>query len=138
VEERSYRINARHWAYIAAKLLRRGDSLRALLALLARGLRDGLRVNRAALRALPDIVTGFVHGLRRRQPLRNAELSRVYRTDFESFADPWSFARPPGELLRAYPREILGPDEPPRSDRFDEFFERRARYYPEHAATLDF
>jgi GT2 family glycosyltransferase len=138
VGEKSYRINARHWAYIAAKLFRRKDALRALLALLARGLRDGLRVNPVALKAVPDILRGFADGLRRRQPLRNAELSRVYRTDFESFADPWSFARPPGELLRAYPREILGQEKPPRSERFDEFFERRARYYPERAATLDF
>jgi GT2 family glycosyltransferase len=138
VEEKSYRINARHWAYIAAKLFHPRDALEALFALLARAVRDGLRADPVALKAVPDTVKGFVHGLRRRQPLRNAELSRFYRTNFESFASFWWFARPPGELLRAYPRELLGRQKPARSARIDEYYERRARYYPERAATLDF
>jgi GT2 family glycosyltransferase len=138
VHERTYRVNARHFAYIAAKLFGRRDALEALFALLSRAVRDGLRADLAALKAVPDILKGFAHGLRRRQPLRNAELSGFYRANFESFASFWWFARPPRELLRAYPREILGRQEPARSERIDEYYERRARYYPDHAATLDF
>jgi GT2 family glycosyltransferase len=138
VRDRSYRINARHWAYIAAKLLRPRDALEALVALLARNLRDALRVDPVALAAVPDTAKGFVRGLRRRAPLQNAELSRVYRANFESFASLWWFARSPRELLRAYPRELRSSELPPRSPRIDEYFERRARYYPDHAATLDF
>jgi hypothetical protein len=138
VREATYRINARHFAYIAGKLFRPRYALEALFALLARVVRDGLRVDPVALRAVPDTVRGFVHGLRRRQPLRNPELSRFYRANFESFSSFWWFARPAGELLRAYPREILGRQKPARSERIDEYYERRARYYPDHAATLDF
>lgn len=136
--DKSYRINARHWAYIAAKLFRPRDALEALIALLARAVRDGLRSDPVALKAVPDSLKGFVHGLGRRRPLQNAELSRFYRRNFESYASFWWFARPARELLRAYPREILGRRKPARSDRIDEYYERRARYYPEHAATLDF
>jgi GT2 family glycosyltransferase len=136
--DKAYRINARHWAYIAAKLFRPKDALEALVALLSRAVRDGLRADPVALKAVPDTLKGFAHGLRRRRPLENAELSRFYRTNFESFASFWWFARPAGELIRAYPREVLGRQKPARSDRIDEYYERRARYYPEHAATLDF
>jgi GT2 family glycosyltransferase len=138
VDEKSYRINARNFAYIAGKLLRARDALEAWIALLGRGVRDGLRVDPVALKALPDTLKGFVHGLRRRQPLRNAELSRVYRINFESFASFWWFVRPARELLRAYPREILGREKPRRSPRIDEYYVQRARYYPDRAATLDF
>jgi GT2 family glycosyltransferase len=138
VREPTYRVNARHFAYIAAKLFQSRYALEALVALVARGIRDGLRADPAALRAVPDTVLGFVHGLRRRQPLQNTELSRFYRANFESFASFWWFARPPAELLKAYPREILGRRKSPRSDKIDEYYERRARYYPDHAATLEF
>jgi hypothetical protein len=131
-------VNARHFAYIAGKLLRARDALEALIGLVGRAVRDGLRVDPVALKAVPDIVKGFVHGLRGRQPLRNAELSHLYRTCFESFASFWWFVRPVDELLRAYPREIIGRQKPPRSPRYDEWYERLARYYPDHAATLEF
>jgi GT2 family glycosyltransferase len=138
VDERTYLVNARHFAYIAGKLLRRRHALEALIALLGRGVRDGLRADPVALKAVPETFKGFVRGLRRRRPLQNAKLSRVYRNDFQSFASFWWFARPAGELLRAYPREILGRQDRPRSERIDEYYERRARYYPDRAATLEF
>jgi GT2 family glycosyltransferase len=138
VDHASYPINARHWAYIAAKLFRPRDACEALIALLARGLRDGVRLDRMALKAVPETVKGFLHGLRFREPLQNRRLSRFYRTNFESFASLWWFMRPPRELLRAYPREILRRQPPARSKRIDEYYRRRARYYPDRAATLDF
>ncbi|MEA2611693.1 MAG: hypothetical protein QOG32_1419, partial [Chloroflexota bacterium] len=45
--------------------------------------------------------------LRQRQPLGNPEISRVYRRNFESFASPWWLSRPPLELIRALPRDVL-------------------------------
>ena len=133
-----YRINARHWAYVAAKLLHPRDAVETLLALVFRGVRDGVRIDRMALGAVPDALKGFAHGWRHRQPLTNADLSRSYRTNFESFASLWWFVRPPRELLRAYPSEVLRRRTPARSRRIDEYYERRARYYPDHAATLEF
>jgi GT2 family glycosyltransferase len=128
IDKRSYRINARHFAYIAAKLFRRRDSVEALIALLARNLRDGLRRDPVAFTALPDTVRGFLHGLRHRDPLRDRELSRFYRHNFESFASPWWLSRPLPELLRALPRELIG-GRPENVGRREEYFEERGRLY---------
>jgi hypothetical protein len=139
---REYAINTRNWAYIAAKLLRPRDAVEALIALLAVNVRDGLSVNRRALRAVPLGLRGFARGLRRRRPVR-AEVSRAYRQNFESFASPWWMSRPPRELVRAAPRELLRAlrgapvGEAPPDDRGG-YYASRPRYYPDGAATLDF
>src|SRR5205807_5163355 len=44
-EVRGYRINARHWPYIAAKLFRMRDALEALAALLVTVVKDSLRLH---------------------------------------------------------------------------------------------
>jgi GT2 family glycosyltransferase len=124
-----YRFNARHFAYIAGKLLRPRDAFEALVARLAVHLREGFRVNPAALKAIPHCLSGFLHGLRRRQPVTNAEVSRVYRRNFESFASPWWVSRPLVEFIR------------PRGDpgrRRADYFASRVRYYPNAADTLEF
>ena len=125
---RAYRINARHFGYVAAKLLRPRDAVEALVARLAVHLRDAARTDRAALKAVPHCVRGFVHGLRRRDPVENAALSRAYRRNFESFASPWWVSRPVAEVVRGVP----GPG------RRDDYFAERRRYYPGAAATLEF
>jgi GT2 family glycosyltransferase len=138
LHERGYRINARHFAYIAAKLFRPRDAFEALVALLARNLRDGMRRDRVAFKALPDTAGGFLNGLRHRDPLENAELSRFYRRNFESFASPWWLSRPPLELLRALPREMFT-GSPKHVGRREEFFDERGRLYPaEQPGTLQF
>jgi GT2 family glycosyltransferase len=128
IDKRSYRINARHFAYIAGKLFRRRDAFEALVALLARNIRDGLRRDSVAFSALPDTLRGFVHGLRHREPLRKAELSRFYRRNFETFASPWWLSRPLPELVRALPRELIS-GRPQNVGRRDEYFEERGRLY---------
>lgn len=138
LEERGYRINARHWGYIAAKLLAPRDAAEALVALLARDIRDGLRVDRVALKAAPDTVRGFAHGLRHRQPVQRSGLSRFYRRNFETFASPWWLSRPPGDLLRALPRELRRGQRPQQIGRRERYYAERERYYPEKAATLEF
>lgn len=140
-----YRINARHFGYIAGKLLRPRDALATLVALLARDVRDAVREDPAVLRSVTDTIRGFAHGLRRRRPVRSSELSRAYARDFETFAAPWRLARPPHQLLASLPREVMregvaiGHRRPPKPhSRFDLYFDERARFYPESADVLDF
>jgi len=138
-----YRINAEHWAYIAAKLLRPRDALEAVIALAAANIRDGLRQERSAFAALPKTLAGAAAGLRRRQPVQNRELSRVYRHNFHSFASPWWMSRPPAEFVRSAGRALVrstdgrnNGDRPP--GRRERYFAERARYYPERSSTLSF
>jgi hypothetical protein len=139
----TYRVNARHWAYVAAKLLRARDAAGALLALLARSGRHALRADMGALAAVPITLRGFAHGLRHRQPVRSRELSRLYRTSFETFVSPWRIARPPRELVRALPgetaRRALRGERPPKAPGYPErFYSERRDLYPTAPATLDF
>jgi GT2 family glycosyltransferase len=140
IEERGYRINAERFGYIAGKLLQPRDAAEALIALLARDVRDGLRVNRVAFKALPDTLRGFAKGLRLRQPVR-PEVSSFYRRNFETFASPWWTARPLGELLRALPRETIrelrGQGRRPTGlGRREQWYEERARLYPNEPRVL--
>jgi GT2 family glycosyltransferase len=142
VDYRAYRINARHWAYIAGKLLRPRDAVGALVALMATEIRDGLRNDAAALAALPDTVLGFLHGLRLRDAVHSVELSRCYRRNYVTFASPWWVSRPVGELIRAMPREILrgglADTNPANVGRRNSYLADRARFYPNEPATLEF
>jgi GT2 family glycosyltransferase len=131
----SYRINARHFAYIAAKLFAPRDAIEALVALLAQAVRDAMREDRVTLKAMGDVLKGFARGMRTRQPLRNREISRVYRHNFFSYASPWWMSRPVGDIVRSSLRR--GPGERPHGRRHD-YFRQRARYYPSSTATLRF
>jgi GT2 family glycosyltransferase len=125
---RAYRVNARHWAYIAAKLLRQRDSFEALIARLGHHVRDAIRIDRRALKAVIPTLKGYLHGLRNREPVRNPEISRIYRRNFHSFASPWWFSRPLLDVITRTP----GPG------RHDDYLVERARYYPDRASTLQF
>jgi GT2 family glycosyltransferase len=134
IASRSYLMDRRHWAYIAGKRLQRRDAVETLVALTSGCLRDGIRVKRAALKAIPLAVRGFADGLRQRDPVRSRAVSRTYRRNFHSFASPWWLSRPPAEFVtRALSREGSKPP-----GRKDEYFIARERYYPSQAATLDF
>jgi GT2 family glycosyltransferase len=138
---RGYRINARHWAYIAGKLLRGRDSVEALIALFVRVLRDSVREHPAAFSGVFVTVLGYVHGLRLRNPVRNPEVSRFYRHNFETFASPWWVSRPAGELVRSLPRELVrqvlgGQKRPEHIGRRQHYYEERAPFYPEREPTM--
>ena len=143
VDYRGYAINARHWPYVAAKLLRPRDAVEAFVALFVRVVRDGLREDPVALRALWVTIRGFVHGLRHRAPVR-AEVSRFYRLNFETFVSPWRVSRPPAELLRALPRELArqvlrGEKRPEHIGRRQEYYAARSPLYPDdETASLEF
>lgn len=92
---------------------------------------------------MPDIFGGFAHGLRHRAALRNPELSRFYRHNFETYASPWWLLRPAHQLVRELPREILAHglrvEEPDRSGgRREQYLRERALFYPSRAAVLEF
>jgi GT2 family glycosyltransferase len=127
-DERWYRAHAHHFAYIAARHMRARDAAGAIIAVLAQRVRDGLRENRQCLRAVPDVLSGAAHGLRFRSPVRKPEVSRAYRRNFHGFASPWWVSRSPVDVLRG--RDGAG--------RNDQYFEQRARFYPEGASTLEF
>jgi GT2 family glycosyltransferase len=142
LRHRAYGINYRHFAYIAAKLMTPRDALEALVALLATSLRNAILYERDAAKALPGTLRGFAHGLRHRDPVRNAEISHMYRRCFESYASPWWLTRPPGELVASIParaarkalRRPAGESHPGRRELY---FEERARYYPTTTETLE-
>jgi GT2 family glycosyltransferase len=124
---RSYRFNFRHWGYIAAKLLKPREAAPSCGALVTRGIRDAIREDRPKIAASGEALLGFARGLRRREPLRNAELSRFYRENFEAFAPPWVLSRTPMEMLRGG-----------AGNTWERYFERRAHLYPKSSAVLDF
>lgn len=128
---RSYRLNQRHFGYIAARHLRGREAVATLVALLAQNVRHALRVDTADLAVVKETLGGFRRGLQRRDPLRNAAISRVYRRNFYSFSPPWWVMRPPLERLRE-----RDPEDPPR--RVREYYESRRDFYPRQAATLAF
>lgn len=129
-----YRANYRNWGYIAAKLLRRRDAVEALVALLARNAREGLRNDRRVYTVFPHTIRGFAHGLRHRSPVR-ARVSRTYRRNFETFASPWWTSRTPLEMAR----DLLTPGPTPKGDRGhrDEWMAERKRFYPEQGGVLE-
>ena len=130
---RAYRVNSRHFAYVAGKHLRARDATETLIALLALNVRDGVRADRAAFGVLRETLAGFRHGLRRREPLANPGISSTYRRNFYSFASPWWVSRQVRELLGITNHEL-----PPVDERVDYYFSQRARFYPDSAATLQF
>jgi GT2 family glycosyltransferase len=141
--ERGYRLNFRHWAYIAAKHFTWRAAWEAFVALSVRAIIDGVRSDRVAFRALPDVLSGFIYGLRRRTPLRNPELARFYRANFETYASPWWLLRPIPQLLRELPRELLSQGrisgtDGHQNDRLEEYIRVRRDLYPERATSLEF
>lgn len=134
IPERPYRLNYRHWGYIVAKHLRPRDAVEALLALLVRNVRDGLRMDRMAFKGMSDTVQGFLHGLRFRDPVR-AHVSRTYRHNFETFSSPWWTSRSPVRIAR----DVLRPAQRGSGDlgRRDQWMAERLRYYPEREGVLE-
>ena len=129
-----YRMNARHYAYVAGKLMRPVDALRTLGNLLAHSCLDAWADDRRALRAFPDVLAGFANGLRHRRPVRPA-VSRAYRENFRPFSGPWFFLRSPRERWRARrsseARDLEG------RRRGDAYYGERPRFYPAGRASLD-
>ena len=129
----SMRLNTRNFAYIAGRLLRRRDALRAAANLFLRGLLIAIR-RPAAARARPDVAEGLWAGLRHRRPVR-AQVSAAYRENFIEFVDPLQFARGPLEIWRRRgDHAAAGVDLNRRRRRF---WSEHERFYPSGAASLE-
>jgi len=138
---RAYLLNSRHFAYIAAKHLRRREAAGAFVALLAHNLRDALRTRREAIKAVPETLAGFFEGMRRREPVSSAAVSRTYRRNFHSFASPWWLSRPVHRIVLDAPRiasdRLRGRATPKPTGRKDAYYAERARYYPASRSALE-
>jgi hypothetical protein len=116
----------RHWAYVAAKLLRPTDAARVLGRLSLAVLLDAVALGPAAARTLPEVVRGTLTGLTARRPVRRA-VSAAARDNVFSFANPLRFVRRPHERLHGG----AGPEQRRRR-----YFAERRRFYPRDAASL--
>ena len=128
----TYCTHTRHLAYIAAKLLRPGDAVLALVNLTAKSMLDVARFP-ARWRALPALLSGIYSGLRRREPVRR-QVSRLYRQGFREFSSPWFYLRRPLALWRSS-RHRDGMAGYLRS-RHEDFYGARGELYPKHTASL--
>lgn len=132
--ERATRLNTRHFAHIAAKLMQPRDAARAVANLAVHVILEALSDDNRALRGLFEIPRGLASGLRSRAPVR-PEISRVYRRNTWHFANPSEQIRTPLERLR-FGRD---PDRvnAARSEISARWYARRARYYPTTTAVLE-
>lgn len=129
--ERPYRFNARHFSYVAAKLLQPRDAATVFMKRLVRSVRDGVRVDVRAFKGIADTLAGFRHGVRHRRPVR-AEVSSAYRGNFIDFQSPFAMSRRPPELARARLRRGTRD-----VGRRKEWLARRPRFYPERREVLE-
>lgn len=131
--ERGFRLNHRHFAYIAAKLMQPGDAVVALVNLTLHVLGGAMVGDPRKLRALPEIVRGVRCALRVRAPVR-AEVSRVYRENAWHFANPVAQLRLPLERLQ--PRGARAEPVAASAWRNGRWFAQRPQYYPTTSAVL--
>jgi len=134
LDERAFRINTRHFAYIAAKLMRPSDAAVALGNLALHVIGAAVVGDVGKLRGLRDIPRGVSGGLRVRAPVR-PQVSRVYRRNTWHFASPIAQVRSPIERLR--PRGALDQPEGSWMRRSPQWFARRQAYYPGASAVLE-
>jgi hypothetical protein len=127
--DRPTRMNARHFAYVAAKNLRARDAVGAVRNLTGHVALQAVSENRRALLALPEIARGVAAGVRARKPVR-PEVSRVYRRHVWHYANPLPTVRSPLERLRP------GDPEQARAARTQRWYDARREFYPEQTAAL--
>jgi GT2 family glycosyltransferase len=128
-----YLVNAHHFGYIAAKLMRPADALATLANILQRALNDYLVHDRSAIGGVREVLAGFARGLPHRRPVR-PRVSAAYRRNFCHFAAPWRFMRSPLERIRS--RRDGSAAETQRVARRERYFGDRARFYPSGQGSL--
>jgi GT2 family glycosyltransferase len=127
-------INHRHWAYAAGKLMQPEDALVVLWRLLLRIVLDARHSDRRLLAVLPQILAGFVQGLRFRRPVRPA-VSAVYRRACFELSNPLTLLRTPRQRLRT--RGDYAAANRAREARRERRTLRHGRYYPAAADVLE-
>jgi GT2 family glycosyltransferase len=126
---RGFALNTRHFAYIAAKLMRPRDAAGALGNLALHVLGAALAGDVGKRAALREIPPGVRAGLRARAPVR-PEVSRVYRRHTWHFASPLPQA---GAILRP----ARAGDGAPALRGQSRWFAQRSRFYPAATAVLE-
>ncbi len=127
----AFRLNTRHFAYIAAKLMQPRDAAGALANLALHVAAAAATGDLGKLRALGEIPRGVASGVRVRRPVRS-EVSRVYRRH------TWHFASPISQLRSV--ERLPGPTGQPEAARVrrnSRWFAKRPQYYPESSAVLE-
>jgi len=132
-EPRRYRVNARHHAYVAGKLMRPGDALVVCANLVGDATIDAVAEDPRTLATIPLVLRGLRDGLRHRRPVRPV-VSAAYRENFRPFAGSWRFMRTPSERWRA--RGGRASAEEQRRRRRERYFAQRARFHPVERASL--
>ena len=92
------KLNNRHWAYAAGKLLRPMDALAVFGRLFLRAFVEAYKYDRSNVAVAPEVVRGFLRGLRSRRPVRPA-VSLLYRRACKDFWSPFMFYRTPIQRL---------------------------------------
>jgi GT2 family glycosyltransferase len=132
--ERLVRLNARHYAYIAAKLMRPRDAAVAVSNLVLHTVFGAYSEDTRGLSGLLEIPGGLVAGLRSRAPVRR-EVSRTYRRHTWHFANPlWNLRSPLARLRSGTDPERIKAERKAKNARW---YARRAEYYPAGTAVLE-
>jgi GT2 family glycosyltransferase len=132
--ERAIRLNFRHFAYIAGKLLQPRDAAVAVANLALHLVFEAYSKERRSLRALPEIAIGFFTGLGSRSPVR-PEVSAVYRRHVRHFVNPVRLLRSPLERIRF--RGNGADIDEARLAQSARWFARRERFYPAASGVLE-
>ena len=123
------RFNNRHWAYAAGRLLQPADAAAVLGRLLLRAFVEAYRYDRRNVRVAPEVVRGFVRGVRSRRPVRPV-VSRTYRHACKDFWSPFLFYRTPLERLRGQPPDVV-------EERQARWEAETGGYFPTETAVLE-
>jgi GT2 family glycosyltransferase len=130
---RNLRNNFRHWGYVAGKLMRPSDALLTVASLLLQAAVEAVARDRRTIKGFVPAISGFVAGLRNRQPVRPV-VSSTYRKNFRDFDWSWRYWRSPVERVRA----LAGGDSADEQRRRPQsaYFEDRPNLYPQGRASL--
>jgi GT2 family glycosyltransferase len=129
-DERAFRLNTRHFAYIAAKLMQPRDVAIALTNLALHVVAGAVVGDVRKLHGLGEIVRGTRNGLGVRAPVR-PKVSRVYRRH------TWHFGNPVAQARTVDRTRVPGQSEMAWSQRYRRWFAGRAEYYPASMAVLE-
>jgi GT2 family glycosyltransferase len=132
-EPRGLRYNCHHWGYVAGKLMRPYDAALAVTSLALWTVVEAVARDWTMLRGFVPVFTGFVAGVRHRDPVRRV-VSSTYRRNFHTFGWPWRYWRSPAERWRA--RRGGESAEAQRDRSHSAYFDERQRLYPEGRASL--
>jgi GT2 family glycosyltransferase len=130
---KNLRNNYRHWGYVAGKLMRPLDAVKAVSALALSTAVEAVARDRRTIKGFVPAWVGFAEGLRNRHPVRPV-VSSAYRKNFRNFDWPWRYWRNPRERWEATRAGVSADTQ--RAGRQSPYFDDREQFYPESRASL--